>query len=132
MPHFSRIKGRYPFLVLEGPSGTGKTSYAKNITGNPQEVLEVNCAATPEPDLREFDSMAHTAILFRRSQLHNGLIPAQVVPGACAFGGFGLRNDQLPQVPGIRVGRDDECVFEYLEHAAAELETRRGRSMVAA
>ena len=64
MLHFCRIKARYPFLVLEGPSDTGKTSYAKNITGNPQEVLEVNCSATPEPDLREFDSTVHKAILF--------------------------------------------------------------------
>ena len=64
LPCFAHIRARYPFLVLEGPSGTGKTSYAKNITGNPAEVLEVNCAATPEPDLREFDSVVHKAILF--------------------------------------------------------------------
>ena len=64
LPHFQHVKARYPFLVLEGPSGTGKTSYAKHITGNPDEVLEVNCAACPEPDLRELDPEIHKGILF--------------------------------------------------------------------
>ena len=64
LPHFQSIKPRYPFLVLEGPSRTGKTSYAKHITGDPAEVFEVNCASCPEPDLRDFDSNMHKAVLF--------------------------------------------------------------------
>ena len=63
-PLYTAIRPRYPFLVLCGPSGTGKTSYAKHITGDPQEVLEVNCAACPEPDLRDFRYGLHKAILF--------------------------------------------------------------------
>ena len=35
-----------------GESKTGKTVWAKNITGNPAEVFYVNCAKCPEPDLR--------------------------------------------------------------------------------
>ena len=64
LPHFQSIKPRYPFLVLEGPSKTGKTSFAKHITGDPTEVLEVNCANCPEPDLRDFDCNVHRAILY--------------------------------------------------------------------
>ena len=64
LPHFESIKPRYPFLVLEGPSKVGKTSYAKHITGDVSEVFEVNCASCPEPDLRDFDPEKHKAILF--------------------------------------------------------------------
>ena len=64
LPHFQCIKPRYPFLVLEGPSKTGKTSYAKHITGDPAEVFEVNCANCPEPDLRDFDCSIHKAIMY--------------------------------------------------------------------
>ena len=64
LPQFQHIKPRYAFLVLQGPSGTGKTSFAKHITGSASEVLEVNCSACPEPDLRNFDPEQHRGILF--------------------------------------------------------------------
>ena len=64
LPQYQHIKPRYAFLVLQGPSGTGKTSFAEHITGDPSEVFEVNCSACPEPDLRELDSDKHKAILF--------------------------------------------------------------------
>ena len=32
--------------------------------GNPEHVLEVNCASCPEPDLREFKPLLHKGILF--------------------------------------------------------------------
>ena len=64
LPQYQHIKPRYAFLVLQGPSGTGKTSFAKHITGDPSEVLEVNCSACPEPDLRDLDPDKHKAILF--------------------------------------------------------------------
>ena len=64
LPQYQHIKARYAFLVLQGPSGTGKTSFAKHITGDPSEVLEVNCSACPEPDLRDLDPERHRAILF--------------------------------------------------------------------
>jgi len=49
---FNTIRSRYKFLVVTGASQTGKTVWAKHITGNPQEVYYVNCAQCPEPDLR--------------------------------------------------------------------------------
>ena len=61
---FETVKSRYKFLVLCGNSGTGKTWFCKHITGNPLEVLEVNCANCPEPDLRQYDPFLHKAILF--------------------------------------------------------------------
>ena len=64
VPQFDSIRPRYKFLVLEGRSRTGKTCYAKHITGNPAEILEVNCAAGTEPDLRNLDPALHKGILF--------------------------------------------------------------------
>lgn len=59
MPSF-----RKKFLVLEGPSGLGKTEYAKRITGDPQHCLELNCACSDEFDLRSFIPLHHRSILW--------------------------------------------------------------------
>ena len=64
LPQFQTIRPRYSFLVLDGPSRTGKTCYAKHITGNHSQVWELNCAGGSEPDLRGFDPCVHKAILF--------------------------------------------------------------------
>ena len=64
LAHFKKIRSRYPFLVVEGPSGTGKTVWVKWMLGNPDVVFECNCAACPEPDLRGFNSLTHQVILF--------------------------------------------------------------------
>ena len=68
LPVFKMTLSRYPFLVITGASCTGKTMYAKWLFGNPSKVYEVNCASTPEPDLRQFDSLEHEGILFDEAQ----------------------------------------------------------------
>ena len=64
LAQFGRIQGRYKFLVLHGPSRTGKTWWARHLFQNPAVVLDVNCASCPEPDLRSFRPLVHRAILF--------------------------------------------------------------------
>ena len=64
LAHFKKIRSRYPFLVIEGQSGTRKTLFAKWLLNDADRCFEVNCAATPEPDLRDFDSTAHQNIVF--------------------------------------------------------------------
>ena len=54
---------RYRFLVIEGPSCVGKTQFVLNRFGH-DSCIETNCSSTPEPDLRDFDSTKHRAILF--------------------------------------------------------------------
>ena len=49
-------------MVVTGASQTGKTVWAKHITGNPDEVFYVNCAQCPEPDLRGL-TVKHKAVL---------------------------------------------------------------------
>ena len=61
---FDKILARYKFLVIEGHSQTGKTYFTKWMLGNPDKVLEVNCASCPEPELRDFRAMWHQVILF--------------------------------------------------------------------
>ena len=58
------IRSRYKFLVLEGQSKTGKTYFTKWMMGNPDRVYETNCAACPEPELRDFNPLYHQVILF--------------------------------------------------------------------
>ena len=48
------IKPRYKFLVLVGPSGVGKTQYAKSLVAEGR-ALELNMASAPEPDLKDFN-----------------------------------------------------------------------------
>ena len=49
---------------VDRPQRHWETQYALQITGKPDEVLEVNCASCPEPDLRDFIFGVHKAILF--------------------------------------------------------------------
>ena len=63
LEHLQTIRSRYKFLVLYGPSGTGKTSYTRMLTGDPSQVFEVNCASGQEPDLRPFRHFKHKHIL---------------------------------------------------------------------
>ena len=61
---YDEIRSRYKFLVIEGKSKTGKTYFTKWMLGNPDLVFETNCAACPEPELRDFKAMYHQIILF--------------------------------------------------------------------
>ena len=61
---FKKVQSRYPFLVLEGSSCTGKTFFAKWMDGDPKYCYECNCACSLDPDLRGFDPLQHKTILF--------------------------------------------------------------------
>ena len=54
---------RYRFLVLVGPSGLGKTQFAKSLVEK-KRSLELNMASAPEPNLKEYDHEQHDLILF--------------------------------------------------------------------
>ena len=60
---FEDVSPRYPFLVLDGPSRTGKTQFAKSLAPL-DEVYEVNMACAPEADLRTYDPLVHTVIVY--------------------------------------------------------------------
>ena len=51
------------FLVLVGPSGLGKTQFAKSLVPKGRS-LELNMASAPEPNLKEYDHEQHDLILF--------------------------------------------------------------------
>ena len=55
---------RYKFLVLDGPSKLGKTQFAKSFVESSDQLLELNCAAGQEPDLRGFRYGQHEVVLF--------------------------------------------------------------------
>ena len=60
---FQEVKDRYLFLVLDGPSRMGKTAYGRSKCPKGQEVLELNCAAGGDPDLRSYRYGRHGLIL---------------------------------------------------------------------
>jgi len=62
MQTFELWQPRYRFLVLEGPSGLGKTQYAMSLMDG--ATLELNCASCVEPNLKGFVFGRHTAVLF--------------------------------------------------------------------
>jgi hypothetical protein len=59
---YSQLRSRYKFLVLDGPSSTGKTRYAFDQYGIGQ-MLYTDCFMGI-PNLRDFDNNKHCAILF--------------------------------------------------------------------
>ena len=60
---YIQVLYRYCFLVLEGPSKMGKTQYAKSLCPEGKEVLEVNCAAGGDPNLRDYRYSKHGLVL---------------------------------------------------------------------
>ena len=64
LAQFDEHRGRYKFMVIEGESCTGKSYFVRWMMGDPNLVLETNCASTPEPDLREYCPLRHKAVLF--------------------------------------------------------------------
>ena len=60
---YAELKERYEFLVLDGPSRMGKTAFARSKCPAGQRILEINCAAGGEPDLRPYKHGHHGLIL---------------------------------------------------------------------
>ena len=64
MSSFQEIDFRYKFLVLDGPSQTGKTLFCRSLSldigGN---LLEVDCASAETPDLSAFQPGRHRMVL---------------------------------------------------------------------
>ena len=55
---------RKKFLVLEGPSGVGKTEFVRALFGA-SRTLELNCASCGlSPDLRQMNPLLHRLVLF--------------------------------------------------------------------
>ena len=55
---------RFKFLVLEGPSRFGKTTFVKSLLGDDQAVLELTCSGGAAIDLKMFERQKHKLILF--------------------------------------------------------------------
>ena len=66
---------RYKFLVLEGPSRTGKTAFARSKCPRGQLVYEVNCSAGGEPSLRDYRFGRDGLILL--DEIEPGAVAAQ-------------------------------------------------------
>jgi len=60
LAQYTKNRMRYRFLVLEGPSGLGKTQFSLSLSPG---SMEVTCSNCDEPDLREFKPMQHDLIL---------------------------------------------------------------------
>ena len=94
LEQYGVVQDRYKFLVLEGPSGVGKTVFARTLVPEGKQVLEVNCAGGAQFDLREFRYREHGLILFDEIEGHQvqaarklfqaGVAPVQL--GASATG----------------------------------------------
>ena len=54
---------RKKFLVLDGPSGVGKTAFVRSLFGH-EATLELNCASAEHINLRDFDTRKHRLVLF--------------------------------------------------------------------
>ena len=61
---------RKKFLVLEGPSGLGKTEFIKDLFGA-EKVLELNCGSCGDVvNLRQFKPGQHVCVLFDEASAH--------------------------------------------------------------
>ena len=73
---YAQLDWRYKFLVLVGPSRTGKTQLARSLAGPTGGLAyEINCASGSEPDLRGFRFSRHGLILY--DEVHPAQVAAQ-------------------------------------------------------
>ena len=68
LEQYHHIRRRYQFLVLEGPSMVGKTAYVESLVPR-DALLMVDCAASVEPDLKQFDSSVHELVLMDEAKV---------------------------------------------------------------
>ena len=61
---FNVIAHRYKCLVLDGPSCIGNTLFARSLSPDANSLLEVDCSGVLDPDLRQFEALRHTHVLF--------------------------------------------------------------------
>ena len=57
------LQDRYKFLVLEGVSQVGKTSFARGLVGR-EACLVMDCSGDNTPSLRFYDSLTHRVLVF--------------------------------------------------------------------
>jgi uncharacterized membrane-anchored protein len=60
---FEQPQWRYPFLVLDGPSQTGKSIFARSQSPG-QKCLFVDCSGASVPDLSGYDASRHELIVY--------------------------------------------------------------------
>ena len=63
LAQYEHVRGRYKFLVLVGPSQTGKTRYARSFAGEPDRIWYADCSGGCV-DLRGYSVMKHEVIIF--------------------------------------------------------------------
>ncbi len=57
------LQHRYKFLVLDGPTRTGESMFAKALAGH-ERTLDLTCSGCNYPDMRAFDYFVHQVVLF--------------------------------------------------------------------
>ena len=105
---------RKKFLVLEGPSGTGKTEFVRGLYGALQ-TLELNCAGLVAVNLRDYKPFEHKVVLWDEASPelvltnrklfqcppHAGSTWGTVPPGHwCTRSGSTMRCLSLPRTGG--------------------------------
>ena len=63
LAELEKVRHRFRFLVLCGPSGLGKTEYVKFLSG-PEATYECDCSSTGTPDLKDYSRARHKVVLF--------------------------------------------------------------------
>ena len=61
-PQYAEFKHRYQMLVLDGPSQTGKTSWAR-AQDDVGRVYDVNCTGAKQMNMRGFVHGLHTTVV---------------------------------------------------------------------
>ena len=56
------LREKYKFLVLDGPSRTGKSSYAATLASDARRFLAVDCSTAKEPAMRDFRRGFHEVV----------------------------------------------------------------------
>ena len=102
--HFKKVQSRYPFLVLEGGSCTGKTFFAKWMDGDPKYCYECNCACSQDPDLRGFDPLQHQTILFDEGTPSMVIRQKKLFQASLGICQHGEQRHQLPCIHGYGIG----------------------------
>ncbi|CAE7672268.1 unnamed protein product, partial [Symbiodinium sp. CCMP2592] len=102
LPQFQVDAFRRRFLVLDGPTKLGKTT--SSLAG-PEHTLELNCASSMEPNLRDFNNDVHRAIVFDEASCAMVLRHKKLFQGGVQPLELASSNTNCWKAGGLRGGR---------------------------
>lgn len=119
---YSQKRRRYKFLVLDGPSMFGKTSFSINLFGADKSRV-IDCSGGKEPDLREYDYFSDSCLIFDELPLRTLLKHKKLMQAPATSIPLGASATQMYSYNVFVAGKGIIVTTNHFEEEFTELTT---------